>query len=115
MDICLFMCGYMHYKKKKNQELNVYQYLTNLHPEQCFVVKFPQTTQESAVGGGILRASRESKLASTTKYLEAVFFTRWSKPKAITKAVTMNCRNQLRSRGNPKTCIDNYAEFPDSN
>lgn len=64
------------------------------------MVELPQTAQASRVGGGggILvvpppsRAddAEESKVASTMKYLEAVFFTRWSNPKAMTKAVTMN-------------------------
>ena len=71
-----------------------------MHPEHCFLVKLPQTSQESSVGGMARgeeaeveeeEEEEESKLASTMKkYLDAVFLTRWSNPRAIRKAVTMN-------------------------
>ena len=119
---------------KDSAKLNSYQYRTALHPEHFLVPKFPHTRQESPVPetpGMMLESLRPppgtetspapapppspppppppppppSKLASTTKYFDAVFFTKWSSPKATTKDVNMNCRNQLRSKENPDTCI----------
>ncbi|KAM3759067.1 hypothetical protein ACB098_01G093000 [Castanea mollissima] len=54
----------------------------------------------------------DSKLASTSKYLEAVFLTRWSNPTAIMKRVNKKCRNQFRSTPPPPPETSIYAFLP---
>lgn len=46
-----------------------------------------------------------SKLASTSKYFEAVFLTTVCNPTATNKAENINCRNQLRSQDAAETSI----------
>lgn len=78
-----------------------YQYLTVLQRAQCLEDGLRQTMQPSSKTS-ILRwwpaAAVESKLASTTKYLEAVFLRRCSSPKAIKNTVAINCSTQVRLR-----------------
>lgn len=60
-----------------------YQYRTNLQAEQCLVVALLQTTQGGTVStGGDIFGDGESKLASITNKLEAVFLTIESKARA---------------------------------
>mgnify|MGYP006869194535 CR=1 FL=1 len=67
--------------KSKNRQ---YQYRISLQPAHCLVVESPQTAQASplVMKPGILgvwleeEAAESAKLASTTKYLDAVFLTR---------------------------------------
>jgi len=94
-----------------------YQYLTDLQREHFLVPKppqFPQILESSSASTAWLiifgsiavwLLSAASKLAPTSKYLDAVFLTRCNNPKPITKTVNINCSNQFRSTVIPPTCI----------
>uniref|UniRef100_A0A2P2LAN7 Uncharacterized protein MANES_16G133800 n=2 Tax=Rhizophora mucronata TaxID=61149 RepID=A0A2P2LAN7_RHIMU len=97
----------------KSEESNFYQYLTDLQREHCLFPGLLQLAQEEssismeAVAAALAWPLRSpSKLASTSKYFDAVFLTRCSKPKAIIITVNMSCNNQFRSTFiPPTTCI----------
>lgn len=98
--------------------IEAYQYLKALQREHCLTPGLPQTAHAGSLMStpGIWVRSLwwsipppPSKLASTSKYFDAVFFTKCSNPNATINRVNINWRNQFRSQLTPATCI--YA-FP---
>lgn len=108
-----------------------------MQPEHFFLVRFPQTAHPSLseiksrvtivlsvvvfcplqfIAIAIVEDHREPpplplplpQSSSARKYLEAVFLSRWSNPKATTNKVTMNCNNQFRSTA-AKSNIQNHG------
>lgn len=97
---------------KKNQQAT-YQYRTLLHPEHFLLPGFPQVAQAPAAGAapsppasplpidierrGSYPEEPASKLASTTKYLDAARFTTRSAPERVNSRANANCSTAERS------------------
>lgn len=86
----------------QNMGRGINQYRTDLQREHFLVAFLRQRTQTVS---SMRRPGMASKLASTSKYFDAVFLTRVCNPRTTTNAEITNCSSHLRSHDTPETSI----------